>query len=140
MGEVPELDREPTQPALRAELFVHDVERSKAFYRDVLGFEILREGPGGYVAIGRKGAVLGLSSASGLPADHPARPRPGHGVGLGVELVVEVDDIAAAYARAISSGQTNITALVDQPWGLTDFRASDPDGYYVRITSRSTSP
>lgn len=126
-----------TQPALRVELFVHDVERSAAFYRDVLGFEILREAPSGYVSIGREGAVLGLNAVSQLPADHPVRPEPGQRVGLGVELVVVVGDVAALHAHAIASGQPGVTALVDQPWGLTDFRILDLDGYYVRITGRS---
>ena len=59
-------------------------------------------------------------------------------MGLGVELVVVVDDVAAVHARAVASGQAEITALVDQPWGLTDFRILDLDGYYVRITGRSS--
>jgi hypothetical protein len=29
---------------------------------------------------------------------------------------------------------------VRQPWGLTDFRVADPDGYYVRFTSLSSAP
>lgn len=137
MGDRSEPDIETAQPALRVELFVHDVRRSAAFYRDVLGFEVLREAPGGYVSIGRGGAVLGLSAASQLPADHPVRPEPGCRMGLGVELVVVVDDVAAVHARAVASGRAEIAALVDQPWGLTDFRILDLDGYYVRITSRS---
>ncbi|WP_293399783.1 VOC family protein [Phenylobacterium sp.] len=137
MGDGPELDAETTQPALRAELFVGDVGRSVAFYRDVLGFDVLREAPGGYVSIGRRGAVLGLSAASQLPADHPVRPEPGHRVGLGVELVIEVEDVAASHARAVASRQPGISGLVEQPWGLTDFRVLDPDGFYVRVTGRS---
>lgn len=136
MGEGSELDRETLRPALRAELFVRDVRRSAAFYRDVLGFEVLREAPGGYVSIGREGAVLGLSAASHLPEDHPVRPGPGDRVGLGVELVIVVDDVKTSHAHAVASGQPGITALVEQPWGLTDFRVVDPDGFYVRITGR----
>jgi catechol 2,3-dioxygenase-like lactoylglutathione lyase family enzyme len=139
MGEGSELDKETLRPALRAELFVRDVRRSIAFYRDVLGFDVLREAPGGYVSIGREGAVLGLCDASQLPLDHPARPGPGDRVGLGVELVVVVDDVAASHAHALASGQPGISALVEQPWGLTDFRGLDPDGFYVRITGRSAA-
>ncbi len=29
-----------------------------------------------------------------------------------------------------------IEPLLVRPWGLTDFRVADPDGYYLRITSR----
>ena len=134
MGDGSERD---VETALRVELFVQDVRRSVAFYRDVLGFEVLGKAPGGYVSIGRQGAVLGLSAASQLPADHPVRPEPGRRAGLGVELVVVVDDVAASHAVAVASGSPGVTALVEQPWGLTDFRVLDPDGFYVRITGRS---
>ncbi|MBX3486123.1 VOC family protein [Phenylobacterium sp.] len=132
-----ERDTETERPGLRVELFVADVARSVAFYRDVLGFEVLRAAPGGYTSIGREGAVLGLNAAAQLPESHPARPRPGHPVGLGVELVVVVEDVAALHARA--SRRAEVSALVAQPWGLTDFRVSDPDGYYVRVTGPSGS-
>lgn len=131
-----ERDTETDRTGLRAELFVADVARSLAFYRDVLGFETLREAPSGYVSIGREGAVLGLQAAARLPGDHPVRPAPGHPVGLGVELVVVVEDVAGLHARAAAHGGGEVTALVAQPWGLTDFRVVDPDGYYLRITGR----
>lgn len=136
MGAV-ESNARATRPPLRAELFVRDIGHSIAFYRDVLGFDVLRETSGGYVSIGREGAVLGLNTASRLPLDHPIRPRPGHRVGLGVELVVVVDDVAAVHRRAAASGHPEVTAVVDQPWGLTDFRVLDPDGYYIRVTGWS---
>jgi lactoylglutathione lyase len=132
MRRASDLDTETTRPDLRVELFVRDVARSAAFYRDVLGFEILREGPGGYTSIGREGAVLGLNAVAHLPHGHPARPHPGEPVGRGVELVVVVEDVAALHAHA--SGHAEVSALVAQPWSLTDFRLLDPDGYYIRIT------
>lgn len=27
-----------------------------------------------------------------------------------------------------------MSALTLQPWGLSDFRLSDPDGYYLQVT------
>jgi catechol 2,3-dioxygenase-like lactoylglutathione lyase family enzyme len=134
-----EIDNETTRSGLRAELFVSDVPRSTAFYRDVLGFETLRESPGGYTSVGREGAVLGLNPATHIPEGHPVRPKPGQAVGLGVELVVVVQDVAAIHARATASAHAGTSALVKQPWGLTDFRVVDPDGYYIRITGQSAA-
>lgn len=131
------LVQKATQSGLRAELFVTDVARSTAFYREVLGFETLREDPSGYCSVHREGAVLGLSDIVRLPEGHPARPGLGEALGRGVELVVMVEDIAAAHARAAGTGQADVSELVTQSWGLTDFRVVDPDGYYIRITSRS---
>jgi catechol 2,3-dioxygenase-like lactoylglutathione lyase family enzyme len=137
MRKASDLDQETTRPGLRAELFVSDVPRSAAFYREVLGFETLREAPSGYTSIGREGVVLGLIDVIQVPEGHPVRPRPGQAVGLGVELVVVVEDVAALHARAATSGQAAVSALVAQAWGLTDFRVADPDGYYIRITGQS---
>lgn len=135
MSEVPTHNHEPTPCALRAELFVADVPRSVAFYCEVLGFETIRESPGGYTSIGRQGAVLGLSEIARLPEGHPIRPRAGEPVGRGVELVVVVEDIAALHARACASRLATVSELMAQPWGMIDFRVVDPDGYYIRITN-----
>lgn len=137
MSKSSELDTETLRSGLRVELFVDDVARSADFYQRVLGFETLREAPSGYTSIGRNGAVFGLNGVAEVPAEHPARPKPGHAVGLGIEIVIVVDDVAALHDHAMSTGQANVTALVTQPWGLTDFRVTDPDGYYIRITGQS---
>ena len=52
-------------------------------------------------------------------------------------MSVPWDDIAAVHRRAAASGHPEVTAVVGQPWGLTDFRVLDPDGYYIRVTGWS---
>jgi predicted ester cyclase len=59
--------------------------------------------------------------------------------GLGVEIVIEVDDVERCQERVAASGHPILEPLQDRPWGLRDFRISDPDGYYLRITSRPAS-
>lgn len=122
---------------LRLELFVSDVAKSEQFYSDVLGFERVR-GDKGYAVV-RLGAVeFGLGAVESLPPKHYFRPEIGRErKGLGTEIVIEVDDVNAAYAHADKSGHTILTPLGKRPWGLTDFRIADPDGYYLRISSAS---
>ena len=55
--------------------------------------------------------------------------------GYGVELVVMVDDIEGYYEK-IKDAAYVVEPLVQQPWGLQDFRTADPFGYYLRFTSR----
>jgi len=65
----------------------------------------------------------------------PTSPGP---AAWGVEIVVEVDDVDAAFAPAREAAVTlggQIEPLAGRPWGLTDFRLIDPDGYYIRVTS-----
>jgi uncharacterized glyoxalase superfamily protein PhnB len=54
--------------------------------------------------------------------------------GAGVEIVLEVPDVDAAIDRARRAGAQIVEPLQDRPWGLRDFRVSDPDGHYLRIT------
>ena len=123
--------------SLRLELFVADMDRAARFYRDVLGFALLRREPD-YASLGRGNVVLGLGPVAKLPETdgYFTRSRLAQGRGLGVEIVLEVDDVGAAYDRVSESGHPVLEPLRERPWGLTDFRIADPDGYYLRITSR----
>jgi predicted enzyme related to lactoylglutathione lyase len=125
---------------VRFELFVDDVERSLAFYAAALG---LRPPPGydprGYVPVSAGRVRIGLQRRSGLPADHHFRSAHFTGPrGVGVEIVIEVDDVEAAFARARDAAVTQggqVEPLAARPWGQADFRLIDPDGYYIRVTS-----
>jgi lactoylglutathione lyase len=125
---------------LRFELFVDDVERSVAFYAAALGLQpAAGSDPAGYVPVSAGSVRIGLQHRSALPADHHFRPADFAGPrGTGVEIVIEVDDVDAAFARARDAAAAHggqIEALAARPWGQTDFRLIDPDGYYLRVTS-----
>jgi catechol 2,3-dioxygenase-like lactoylglutathione lyase family enzyme len=128
---------DPAGATLRLELFVDDLAASIAFYVDALGFHEEHRGDG-YASLRNGAVVLGLGLARRLPADHHfgqealARPR-----GAGVEIVLEVADVDAAYRAAEASAYAVEGAPRDRPWGLRDFRIVDPDGYYLRVTSRA---
>jgi lactoylglutathione lyase len=124
--------------SLRVELFVADVQGSAHFYCSVLGFEVMAAeagSSGDYLAVRRGQATIGLGRADRLPADHPVARVAGTAPGRGVELVLEVADLDAAYERARAVGPAVTSELARRPWGLRDFRVTDPDGFYVRITS-----
>ncbi|MEO5806579.1 DUF1003 domain-containing protein [Devosia sp.] len=124
------------QAGLRLELFVNDIARSRDFYQSALGFTASGAASGGYVAMTRGGITLSLNDRAQLPADHPVQAMSGERLGRGVEIVLEVDDVEADFARAQSLQPG--CELTSQPWGLRDFRVIDPDGYYVRVTGRRT--
>ncbi|GMA52189.1 hypothetical protein GCM10025857_35460 [Alicyclobacillus contaminans] len=80
---------------------------------------------------------IGLGVLSKLSADHPLQlHHPDERKGIGVEIVLEVDDVDELYERVQASGYPVSEPLLMRPWGLKDFRLQDPDGYYLRITSR----
>jgi lactoylglutathione lyase len=120
--------------ALRCELFPDDLGAALAFYIDVLRFrpardERARENP--YIALERGMVRLGLAARPTPPHTEQRRPP------VGVELVLEVDDVVMERAHVEAAGWPVVKDLTEQPWGLVDFRLLDPNGYYWRITSRS---
>ncbi|MBB2791857.1 UNVERIFIED_ORG: putative glyoxalase superfamily protein PhnB [Rhizobium pisi] len=123
---------------LRLELFVEAPERSLDFYRRVLGFEILGSASADYTMLTNGDAVIAINSRSALASDHPLRIETGERAGLGIEIVLSVADVDGAYRRAKESGWP-LSALAQQPWGLRDFRLSDPDAYYIRVSGRHES-
>jgi hypothetical protein len=53
-----------------------------------------------------------------------------------VELVLEVDDLVAEHDALVAAGWPIAHGITVRPWGLTDFRLFDPDGNYLRFTTR----
>lgn len=121
---------------VRFELFVTDTEKSVAFYRDVLGFTELQSF-GNYYPVKNGDVTIGIGSASGLKTNHYFQPEiTSQRKGIGVEIVLEVDDVEALFEQVKKSGYPIAEELQQQEWGLRDFRLVDPDGYYLRITSK----
>ena len=123
--------------ALRAEIFPDDLDATVGFYTGVLGFTVTadrRGEPDAYVSL-RRGSVRIGAARRPAPDGTAGRQPP-----TGVELVLEVDDVAAERDRVVAAGWPLAEDLHDRPWGLTDFRLLDPAGYYLRITSRDQGP
>ena len=124
---------------LRLELFVEDMGESVSFYRRVLGFEVVREEPGDYASLRSGDVMLGIGPVAKLPetGGYFTRSIASQRRGLGVEIVMEVDDLSVAHRRVLASGHPVFEPPQQRPWGLRDFRIVDPDSYYLRITSRA---
>jgi predicted enzyme related to lactoylglutathione lyase len=123
--------------SLRIEVFPTRLGPTVDFYTGVLGFALVRsEGTDaeGYVALRRGQVQLGVAARSGHRADLAHRRPP-----TGVELVLEVDDVAEELRRVRAGGWPVEEQLSLRPWGLRDFRLLDPSGYYLRITEREPS-
>ena len=123
---------------MRLELFVEDIDAAIGFYTRILGFELVRNEPDYYASLRNRSVILGLGPVSKLPAQggYFAPDIAGQRRGLGIEIVLEVDDVDAWHRRVLASGHPVFEPLQERPWGLRDFRIVDPDGYYLRITSR----
>jgi catechol 2,3-dioxygenase-like lactoylglutathione lyase family enzyme len=95
-----------------------DLDRSRRFYRDVLGLAIYGEfgppdDPGVVFFLGP-----GLLEVSGLAAGPPGRS---------VMIWIQVPDVRAEHARLAAAGVPVIRELATEPWGLIE----DPDGLRI---------
>jgi catechol 2,3-dioxygenase-like lactoylglutathione lyase family enzyme len=115
---------DPTEQ-LVVEIFVRDIARSKAFYRQ-LGFELLAD-RGTFVVLAWEGHRLFLDERPELPAP-PRHPQ--------ANMRVMVGDADAYWARAQELGAPVLAPIEDRDYGLRDFTILDPDGFGVRFGTR----
>jgi len=101
-------------------ILASDLERSKAFYRDALGWRLDTDVPGQVAGFWFGEAYLVVSQ------DH--RPADQRRYAGGSEFSVKVDDLEAQHERLTKAGLA-VSAIRKQPWGETNFGFRDPDGY-----------
>jgi len=121
--------------SLRCELFPNDLDAALRFYVEILAFDVERDertSSTPYAALSQGEVRLGLSRRPEVDDrdDRDDRRPP-----VGVELVLEVEDLQAVHQHVVDSSWPIVEDLTDRPWGLTDFRVLDPAGYYWRITT-----
>ena len=116
-------------------LVVSNLDRSRAFYRDVLGATVVREYGGTSCVLTFQGNWLLLVTGGGPTKDKPtvtfAPPEDADTVSH--EMTIRVPDCQAAYQILQSRGAQFLTPPVD--WGgeiRCFFR--DPDGHLLEIS------
>jgi uncharacterized glyoxalase superfamily protein PhnB len=110
---------------------VNDVEKSLAWYRDVLGFTVKERWES-------DGRLAGVEVAAGktvfmLSQDDWKKGRnraKGEGFRLHCGTTEDVDHLAD---RIKARGGTLTQEPRDQPWGQRDFAVEDPDGFKLTI-------
>jgi catechol 2,3-dioxygenase-like lactoylglutathione lyase family enzyme len=114
------------------QIFVTDIERAAAFYRDRLGFsvEYLYGDPPYYGLVERGGAGLNLRHVDEIPFDATIREREDL---LAATIVVRnLKTLFVAYKEA---GVAFHQLYREQPWGAHDFIVADPDRNLIHFTS-----
>lgn len=119
-------------------LFVGELGRAKAFYRDTLGLPLRHEDESSayfeletasLLLLTREGAQ-DLLSAQEVAAETPTGARS--------QLVAFVEDVDALYDQLKGKGVEFILAPVDRPWGLRTAHFKDPDGHLWEISQPLT--
>ena len=120
-------------------LIVRDIQRSMAFYRDVLGAMVLREGEPTFLRLGNIWLIINVG---GGPTDDkpevPASPPRDQNI-LSIFLNLRVTDIRRYYDLWSSRGAKFIT---EPKVHATELRCymRDPDGYLIEVGQTTTTP
>jgi PhnB protein len=117
---------------LSPDLFVSDLERSMAFYKQALGLEELDRvvGPDGspfFSMLGREGFRVMLESPRS-PGTQEMQKRHGRTPRATVLFYLSVDDLSPEERRLAAAG-VRYQGPVTQPYGMREVTFEDPDGY-----------
>jgi len=112
----------PTTAIWYVNVFVSDLERSIAFYRDVLGLAVQHANPAhGYASFDAGPIRLGLARVAPETGDPASRVGRHTGIGFGVP------DLEQAYQRLRGQGVHFTAPPERQPWGGFMALFQDPD-------------
>jgi len=112
---------------------VSDPDRAKAFYVEVLGFEVLADSETAedrrWVQVGPPGAQTSLTLVTWFPS-MPAGSLQG--------MVIETDDLEADIALITEAG-VPVSPIQEQPWGRF-VTLADPDGNGIIVQDSVGGP
>lgn len=123
----PEKFRGSTQVSITT----RDVQKSTAWYQDVVGFgverTIERDGKPMFVSIKAGDVRINLNQDDGAKGWDRIK-----GLGFSINIWT-TEDIDAIASRIKASGGKLDSEPVDAPWGARYFRLTDPDGFKLAI-------
>lgn len=116
-------------------LYVPDVQAAIDFYKNAFGLEVgmIHESVEyGELVTGETKLAFSAISLMEELGKSPQAPDSQHPT---FEIAFEVEDVKAAYEKAIAAGATSVQEVRDEPWGQTTSYVSDPNGYLIEICS-----
>ena len=113
-------------------LFVDDLDRSKAFYRQVFGLPLIFEDENSAVF---RFANTGINLLRSEAAGNLIRPGAVARQDAGARLVftIDVDDVNEVCAELSAHGVELLNGPVNRPWGRRTASFTDPGGHIWEI-------
>ena len=122
---------------LTPNLLVANVERSLAFYVDVLGFArglpVPEESPFVFASVTAGSVEIFFNDASTAIAEYPGFG--GKPIGATGTMFIEVEGVDALHERLQQAAKI-VMPLVTQFYGMREFAIEDPDGYVITFAER----
>jgi catechol 2,3-dioxygenase-like lactoylglutathione lyase family enzyme len=114
------------------QFLVDDLDRSIAYYRDKLGFDLDFIYESFYASVSRDGFAIHLKSAPKLAADRAHRKENEH-----LDAHIAVSGVRELFSELQRRGAEVIKPLEARPWASVDFYVDDPDGYILCFSELS---
>jgi predicted enzyme related to lactoylglutathione lyase len=107
-------------------LTVHDLDRSSAFYRDVLGFSIHEMGDPGWLLYSRDACrIMAGKCPDALPPSE---------IGFhSYYAYLVVDNVDAWHQRVVAAGAEITKPITNEPWRMREFGIRTVDGHRIMI-------
>ena len=116
---------------LNAGIVTKKLEESKAFYTDLLDFEVLFENDF-YLLLGISGQGAAISFLQpNHPSQEPIFQKPFKNKGM--FLTIEMDNVDKLYQELKAKGVEFEIDIRDEPWGDRHFAIVDPNGIGVDL-------
>jgi catechol 2,3-dioxygenase-like lactoylglutathione lyase family enzyme len=121
-------------------LVVAEIDRSRSFYRDVLGATVYREYGGTSCVLQFLGTWLLLVTGGGPTADKPTVTFdvPADADRVSHAMTIRVPDARSAHATLEGRGAVFLAPLQESDWEIRGF-FHDPDGHLLEISEAKGS-
>ncbi len=107
-------------------LVTDDLGTARTFYEEFLGFDVAMDEPGFTMFASPSNRTAQITVAD--------RAQPGLDRGISeAQISIEVEDVDALHAEAVSRGLEIVYPLTDEPWGIRRFFVRDPDGRVINV-------
>ena len=123
-------------------IFVADLARMVAFYRDVLGFASEWGGQGPFAEFTGAGVRFSMYERARLPGLLGQAPTYPSGLNGTFELAIDLPtsaDVDREFRRVVAAGATPVYAPRDEPWAMRSSMIADPEGNLIEIGSWNRS-
>ena len=126
------IDRATHLTGIAPQFLVEDLDRSIAYYRDKLGFQLDFVYQSFYASVVREGFAIHLKHGQRMPAERELKKRSEH-----LDAYISVSGIRALFHELLTRGAQILNPLAEQPWACLDFSVEDPDGYILCFSERN---
>jgi len=119
-------------------LFVTDIARMVAFYRDVMGLETDWDGSSPFAGFKHEGVRFAMFERKMLPGLLGQEPGYPQGLNGTFEMAVNVGEKAnvdRVFAELTGKGAQPVYSPRDEPWKMRSAMIADPDGNLIEIGS-----